>query len=55
VQRVEHHVSVRKGQAGRLERELAQAQVAAGCRGLKRRLDPNQLLVSTVRHTVVLQ
>ncbi|KAK0137109.1 Zinc finger C3H1 domain-containing protein [Merluccius polli] len=43
VQRVEHRVSIKKDQAGKLEKELAQAQMAAG-RGVKRRLDPSQLM-----------
>ncbi|CAL8296963.1 unnamed protein product [Boreogadus saida] len=40
VQRVEHRVAVKKDQAGKLEKELSQAQLAAG-RGIKRRLEPN--------------
>uniref|UniRef100_A0A667ZSM9 Zinc finger C3H1-type containing n=1 Tax=Myripristis murdjan TaxID=586833 RepID=A0A667ZSM9_9TELE len=43
VYRVEHRVSIKKSQTVKLERELAQAQVAAG-RGLKRRTDSTQLL-----------
>ncbi|CAL8358848.1 unnamed protein product [Lota lota] len=40
VQRVEHRVAIKKDQAGKLEKELSQAQMAAG-RGVKRRLEPN--------------
>nr|XP_020471448.1 zinc finger C3H1 domain-containing protein [Monopterus albus] len=41
VHNVEHRVSTKKSVAVRLERELAQAQLAAG-RGLKRQMDSNQ-------------
>ncbi|XP_071376359.1 zinc finger C3H1 domain-containing protein-like isoform X3 [Centroberyx affinis] len=48
VHRVEHRVSIKKSQAVKLERELAQAQAAAG-RGLKRRTDVNQLMPSKLQ------
>ena len=45
MQRVEHRVAVKKDQAGKLEKELSQAQLAAG-RGIKRRLEPNHSKVN---------
>ncbi|KAM3870108.1 zinc finger C3H1 domain-containing protein [Diretmus argenteus] len=48
VHRVEHRVSIKKSQSLKLEKELVQAQTAAG-RGLKRRQDSNNFLPSKLQ------